>query len=84
MASNLPFNYHDDDIEFLNSLSDLWYTQLDLNSIHTFWFEWSDDKIITFILNWSWHKLFQPNRILHSYELQLPARWRFYKTVQIW
>ena len=35
MASNLPFNHYDDDIEFLNSLSDLRYstTKLDLNSI---------------------------------------------------
>ena len=35
MASNLPFNHYDDDIEFLNSLSDLWHstTKLDLNSI---------------------------------------------------
>ena len=35
IASNLPFNHYEDDIRFLNSLSDLWYstTKVDLNSI---------------------------------------------------
>ena len=46
MDSNLPFNYYDGDIEFLNSLSDLWYsiTKLDLSSIR-------DMTFIAFDLN---------------------------------